>query len=196
MKLIMLIILLTSCATGKLSIPKIAAKHVVRLESMNTIGTGFYVLYKGKSYLVSNKHVCEGYAQLHDGEDFRNVIALDTKHDLCLLDSDRNGGLNIATRDLEQFDELHVVGHPLGRPLTTRSGSFIEIGFNKLGGLFEEPRYYIHAAMTIFSGNSGSPVLNSDGGLVGVVFATDPMTYSDAFIVPVSELIRFLKNNG
>ena len=177
----------------KRDIPREVAKHVVKLSNIDgSSGTGFYVSYKGKTFLVTNKHVCGDAKYLTEDKVLKEVLALDTHHDLCILSSTRSVGLELASVELESLDKVFVVGHPLGNPSTVRSGRYVETVVEFDPTTAPNPVAILNVSVAVFGGNSGSPVLNSNGEVVGVIFAQDSRTYADGAAVTQEDLIKFL----
>ena len=115
------------------------------------------------------------------------------KHDLCILDGRREVGLNLAKENIETFDEVHVVGFPLGQPVTHRHGTLVSEVSDIFPWISEYPIRVLHLSLNVFGGNSGSPALNKYGRVVGVVFASNLRTHEDGYAVPKLDLIKFLE---
>lgn len=159
---------------------------------------------------------------IYVNEKFRaHILAQYPKHDLCALSAPGiNEGLNIAERSrLGQI--IHVVGHPYLQPTTVTNGEIAGYtitkiivddpkcegeGFQKqdvsntlFGALFNIqficirslPAQYVTA--NILPGNSGSPVLDDSGDVVGVAYAGIEGSAS-GFIVPLVFVQDFLKD--
>ncbi len=163
---------------------KTAAQHIVKINTLTGTGTGFYVMYKGKSYLISNRHVCGHSNKIKTVDGWYDVLALSDKADLCLISSDRITGLPLARHELQPLDKVTVIGYPLGQPVTVRKGRYVG----------QWATYYL-ISVAVFGGNSGSPLLNEHNRVSGVVFATNTNTDEDAIIVTKAELIEFLEAN-
>ena len=96
-------------------------------------GSGFVVRYGGRSFVITNAHVC-GEAKSVSLEDKRNVsvstanvIAKDVDLDLCAIENVENKhGLYIQNHDPYQGQSLNVVGHPSGSALVVTPTSFIQ----------------------------------------------------------------------
>lgn len=144
----------------------------------------------------------------------RSVIYMDKVHDLCLIDASGLGfnPIDIGS-DLKKGDYMYVVGHPGLRQLTTSVGEFIGKEIIEMiydvqtraecpGKVYEIPelvqmlmgrefvctREYeaLSTTAVIYGGNSGSPVVNKWGNLIGVAFAGSTQQERDNYIVPLS----------
>ena len=149
----------------------------------------------------------------------RKVIYTDSRHDLCLIEGDSKlDALDLASEP-NKGDIHYIVGHPGLRQLTVSSGEYI--GFEKVELLFEtasretcpgrvvelDPiqqfftgREFIclrifksyGTTAVAYPGNSGSPVVNKFGNIIGVLFAGSSEQERNNFLVPVYELRRVL----
>lgn len=147
------------------------------------------------------------------------ILEISQATDLCLLEPiPRATGLKLAQR-VEQYEELYVFGHPLLKRLMPSEGWLIgreiimiysplnekgecprpddaRVDVESLFGpitLCTEKFDSYHVSVQIYPGNSGSPLVNSRGQVVGVIFAADPRM-ADGFAVPLNDLVEFLSN--
>lgn len=154
-------------------------------------------------------------------EFIRKVVYKDTVHDLCLIDGFKDlAPLSIGS-DQSVGSILYVVGHPGLRKLTTSSGEYIGresiellfdvekrsqcpgkvIELNALQQFFMGVEFVclksyeaLATSAVIYGGNSGSPVVDRWGNLIGVAFAGSPEQERDNYIVPLSYVKRLLKH--
>lgn len=173
-------------------------------------GTGFLLDAEefGK-IIVTNRHVCEvadpdGYILLLQAERmyWSKIIAKSDRTDLCLIYApkevkSRSDGYKYASRKLHINQEIIVFGHPWLSPLKQSGGYFtntVITYFNPSDFFDESSGVLMHMGrltVHISPGNSGSPVLNSDGELVGIIFAYEVMT-GKGLMVPVEALKEFV----
>lgn len=161
-------------------------------------GTGFYTKVLNQDLVITNDHVCAifkdgapGYLESFDHTqvtDF-SILQSDSHVDLCAIKFKapyEMVPLSIAATTHYQ-EEIMVLGYPVLNPLMP--------SFGYLGDTQEDS---LHAAnevqfisAQIFPGNSGSPVVDMNGNLVGVVSEGDNYT-NRGLIVTHFHLATFL----
>tara|TARA_R110000803_G_scaffold71209_5_gene134377 strand:- start:1057 stop:1722 length:666 start_codon:yes stop_codon:yes gene_type:complete len=159
------------------------------------IGTTFQLAYKGWQYTITNNHICKAYDEyIIVGEEALKILYKDPVHDICVIESSSVlPYLKIAERRLEPTDDVYVIGFPRGMNKTVRSGYLINYGFSVFGWLKNKltVQYGVISA-TAYPGNSGSPILNSKGEVVGILFAGQRGIHTEALIVPLLYLTKAL----
>ena len=150
---------------------------------------------------------------------FKRVVYKDTVHDLCLLQGDRRLSPLTLGSSPQKGSFNYIIGHPGLRQLTVSQGEFIgnktiqmmeriekkEQCRGKLHELtiLEQMMYGVQfvcirsyntysTTAVAYPGNSGSPVVNKYGNVIGVLFAGSTQEERDNFIVPLNELVRVL----
>ena len=183
------------------NIAKDVAPHVIPYIApqwgYKRAATGFYVNYQGRYYIMTNKHVCDNSSDgkhIIFGNYVAEIIKIDTRHDLCLTTSNRQSGLSVAMEYPAKFDKIYLVGYPRGIGKVIREGSLIEkivIDANWLApnNTYVES-YYI--STTTYRGNSGSPVVNKYGEVIGVLFAGSPSYPTEGLMVPLEYVHELL----
>jgi S1-C subfamily serine protease len=133
-------------------------------------GTGFYV---GEGHIVTNWHVAKDcrVLQTANGAALR-VIASDAAVDLALLQV--SGAKTGATASFSQADavlgeSVIVFGFPL-TGLLASSGNLTTGIVSATAGLHDNPRH-LQISAPVQPGNSGGPLLDQSGNVVGVVVA-------------------------
>ena len=140
--------------------------------ALSGIGSGA-VINTEKGYIITNAHVIADAAgvlvNLPDGRTVQaRLIGLDTPTDIAVLQAD---GLNIEAVKSANSDNLRVgdivfaVGYPLGLDQSLSLGVISGLGRSGSGGGLQD---FIQTDAAINSGNSGGPLLDSKGRLVGV----------------------------
>lgn len=133
-------------------------------------GTGFFVT---PEVLVTNHHVIEGCHDIRIGTQRHpaELIAQDNRLDLAALRSIRYTSEHARFRQgrtVSLGETAVVVGYPLSGILT--SVNVTSGNVSSLTGLHNDTRVFQLTA-PIQPGNSGGPVLDDKGGVIGVVVA-------------------------
>ncbi|MDI6625893.1 MAG: trypsin-like peptidase domain-containing protein, partial [Brevundimonas sp.] len=123
--------------------------------------------------VVTNNHVVEGgrkfTVDLTDGRIFDAVlVGADKATDLAVLKFDASGLSQIEVVDSDQLrtgDLAFAVGYPLGLDQTLTMGVISGLGRSGMGDRIED---YIQTDAAVNSGNSGGPLLDSRGRLIGI----------------------------
>ncbi len=168
-------------------------------------GTGSGFLIKG-GLVVTNLHVIgEGRSievELHDGTlcEVTEVHASDRHYDLAVLRVDSDGKKLPAlplgdSSKIEQGDLIVGFGAPQGLALSVVPGVISAIrkldpGFAGEGETPEFPM--LQLAMPIEQGNSGGPVINLQGEVLGIVTLRHRVTENLGFAVPSNDLQALL----
>jgi putative serine protease PepD len=175
------------------------------VEPIGWSGTGFSVSEDGDgSTIITNKHVCN----MKDDATYELTLADGSKHsatfvkvapgaDLCVLHTGQGiDPVVLAKQDAKKGDEVSVIGAPHGMyPMFTSgivSGYYwIDMSESEYGS-FEVHVYAQMFSAPIYPGSSGSPVFDTSGKVVGIVFAGRSDADHMSWLIPVSEINRFL----
>ncbi|MBM7619211.1 S1-C subfamily serine protease [Bacillus tianshenii] len=171
-------------------------KAVVTINGNGRKGTGFNIDPSGK--IVTNSHVVDEMASIRvsfpDGQIFSaNVISDNPDFDFALLEIDGEAlpslDLNRATDQEEAGKQIYIIGNPLSHSNIVMEGETAGI----YEGNLQIPVLLLDAP--IHSGNSGSPVINENGKVIGVVYATiDQIKDNQRFglAIPIKNIIQEL----
>ncbi|QTM98535.1 trypsin-like serine protease [Sediminibacillus dalangtanensis] len=146
---------------------------VVVIEAGNSRGTGFSITADGK--ILTNQHVIEGERRIlaaypDEGLFKAEVIASYPDIDLAVLQVEGEGLPHLELAESSRFTEeehFYFIGNPLRFQGIANEGEII--GYTQLRD-WEERVLMLKAP--VYRGNSGSPVINEAGKVIGVVFAT------------------------
>jgi S1-C subfamily serine protease len=167
------------------------------------LGSAFFVDASG--LLITNYHVItsevdpsyEGYSRMYirmgDASSARvpaKVVGWDKAMDLALIKADLNPEyvFSVVDRVIPRVgDTVYAIGSPGGLEKTVTSGIVSALGrrFLQIGDVIQ-----IDAAVN--HGNSGGPVVDREGRLVGIVFAGIPQYPGLNFAVPAERLAAAL----
>lgn len=149
-------------------------KAVVVIATNDSKGTGFSISSDGK--ILTNYHVIEGNKKAviefpDNGHFTADVVDTYPEIDLAVLEV--NGGANLPFLELakettyEEDQPIYFIGNPLKFTGIANEGTVID--YTKLTK-WEE--HVVMMRAPVYRGNSGSPVLNQEGKVIGIVFAT------------------------
>jgi Do/DeqQ family serine protease len=145
--------------------------------TVSALGSGIIVRHTGdRYYVLTNNHVIDGATsvsiKLSDGRSFTaTVVGKDSLKDLGMVSFTTNDTLPLATladSDTLQVGDLVIaVGNPLGFESTVTMGIVSALGRR---GPDTASNYtdYIQTDAAINEGNSGGPLVNIDGQVVGI----------------------------
>lgn len=123
--------------------------------------------------VVTNHHVIEGgrnfTIDLIDGRLFdATLIGADKDTDIAVLKVEASGLRQVSTIDsdtLRSGDLAFAVGYPMGLDQTLTMGVISGLNRSGMGDAIED---YIQTDAAVNSGNSGGPLLDSRGRLIGI----------------------------
>ena len=139
---------------------------------LNGLGSGA-IIDAEAGYIVTNAHVVtdgDGYlVNVPDGRVLEaKLMGVDTPTDIAVLQADdlRVGAVTLADSDnLRVGDVVFAVGYPLGLEQSLSLGVISGLGrTSSTQGLQD----FIQTDAAINSGNSGGPLLDSEGRLIGI----------------------------
>ncbi|MFT3975006.1 MAG: Do family serine endopeptidase [Amaricoccus sp.] len=137
----------------------------------NALGSGFIVSPDG--FIVTNNHVIESADEIsvelyHGGNLEARVIGRDTRTDIALLKVDSDDPLPFV--EFGNSDSAHVgdwvlaIGNPLGQGFSVSAG-IISARNRTLQGSYDD---FIQTDAAINRGNSGGPLFDMNGNVIGV----------------------------
>jgi serine protease Do len=169
-----------------------------------SIGSGFIVRNDG--YILTNRHVIAAggdlTVQLADGRQFDGtVVGTDPTHDLAVVKISASGlpTLTLGNSDKLQIGQLAIaIGDPLGTfPGSVTSGVISGEG-RSIDVQDGQSRQAVHLTgllqtdTAINEGNSGGPLLNAGGQVIGINTATDSSAQGIGFAVPINTVATLL----
>ncbi|HTL52288.1 MAG TPA: Do family serine endopeptidase, partial [Planctomycetota bacterium] len=146
-----------------------------RYEVPQAYAGGSGVIFDTAGRILTNNHVVEGAdlikVRLVDRREFTaKLIGTDPHSDLAVI---QITGANLASAPLGDSDRLEVgewvlaMGNPFGLDHTVTAGIVSAVSRGNFAGL-SDYQQYIQTDAAINSGNSGGPLVNLDGKVVGI----------------------------
>jgi S1-C subfamily serine protease len=176
---------------------KHTADLVVKVSSVGcggiVTGSGFPV---GNGYVVTNAHVVSGTTShaitKPDGTTLRaDVIYFDPERDVAVLQAPGYTAPGVTFGPAQRGTKGAVIGYPGGGRRTTVAavvdGSIAAQGRDIYNANFVTRQIYVLQA-SVHPGNSGGPLIDLDGRVLGMVFATSASDPSQAYALTDEEI--------
>jgi hypothetical protein len=156
-------------------------------------GSGFAVTSDG--YVITNYHVIEGCTdvKIHDkGRKIKaSIVTYDPSNDIALLKGDfiPKKFYPLSRKAPELLTEVFVAGHPFGKRISAsvKVTKGIVSSLSGVGNNFSN--FQIDAALQ--PGNSGGPIMNNKGNVVGVAVAKLKRDWAIKEFDSAPELVNF-----
>ena len=171
-------------------------------------GTGFFVSTDG--YLITNHHVIEGCTNINvlpvgGRSASAYIVSKDKTNDLAILKTSISPDVVPALRSQARLGESNFV---FGFPLTgilSASGNFTSGTVTAMTGLGDNSRF-LQISAPVQPGNSGGPLIDKFGNVVGVIVAkldamnvaavTNDIPQNVNFAIKSNILLNFLESNN
>ena len=158
-----------------------------------SMGSGFVISADG--YVLTNNHVVEGAdtvtVRLSDRRELEaKVIGSDTEYDIALLKINATGLPVVALGDSKSVKAgqwVVAIGSPFGFDHSVTAGIVSAIGRN-FGGTDQQYVPFIQTDVPINRGNSGGPLFNLDGQVIGInsqIFSNTGGFMGVSFAIPI-----------
>lgn len=142
-------------------------------EPMQISGGSGVIVDAAQGLIVTNHHVIKGgqkfTVDMTDGRLFdATLVGADPATDIAVLKIEAGGLTQVETVDsdtLRTGDLAFAVGYPLGLDQTLTMGVISGLNRSGMGDAVED---YIQTDAAVNSGNSGGPLLDSRGRLIGI----------------------------
>lgn len=150
-----------------------------RMGAVSGVGTG--VIFRADGWIVTNDHVVNGFdtvtVTLSDGREFKGEVRKASESDIAVVKIDATGLTAASFADSNRVKPgqfAMAVGSPFGLENTVTFGHISALGRqNQIpdSRLQDQGRFYpdlIQTDAPINQGNSGGPLFNIDGQVIGI----------------------------
>jgi hypothetical protein len=172
-----------------------ASNAVAIVFAADGSGSGFLVSSDG--YLITNHHVVGGskYVKLKwaDGsESLGEVVRSDSRRDVALVKADAHGRapLDLRLGSVDQGEAVFAIGSPLGEAQQNTMTKGIVSATRMREGL-----PYIQSDVAVTHGNSGGPLLDEKGRVIGITvsgLAPNGSPIGLNFFIPIDDALLAL----
>lgn len=167
--------------------------YTVEINTDSSLGSGFFI---GNNMVVTNYHVIKGADKItvktSDNKEHpvNMIMAYDEALDLAILEVDyKTDGLAISRDQVKVGQTIYTLGSPLGLTGTMSKGMI-----STASRVMEDGVDYIQIDAAISPGNSGGPLVNEFGEVIGI----NTMYYVDGqnlnFAINIKELQKLYTN--
>jgi S1-C subfamily serine protease len=165
---------------------------VVTIENAGSSGSGFYIGRDG--YIISNQHVVGDakYVKVRLPGGYSvpgEVVRRDTARDVALIKTDIEPPVPVFVRQniAKAGDEVYAIGSPFGVALNSTVTRGVFSGVRKA-----DEQNYIQSDVAINPGNSGGPLVDADGGLIGIAAKKLDAAAGIGLFIPIGEALEKL----
>ncbi|MDC1370952.1 S1C family serine protease [Flavobacteriales bacterium] len=164
-------------------------------------GSGFLINTSG--YIATNYHVIDGATEIFteiNGKDYKcKLVAVDKENDLAIIKViDKNNFIiysTITSNKTETGSEVFVLGFPYALSLLGNEIKLTDGKVSSQSGFQGESKTYQISA-PIQPGNSGGPLFNTDGNIVGIVSSKFTGGENVGYAIKSDYLLKFLAKNN
>lgn len=165
-------------------------------------GTG--VIVSDSGYILTNKHVIDGATSisvvLDDGTIYEDakVAAVDPLNDIAFVKIEGASDLKVATlgdsKTISVGQQVIAIGNALGEYQNTVTSGIVSgtgrslTATDSTGSMSERLSDMIQTDAAINSGNSGGPLVNAAGEVIGINTATSSSAENVGFAIPISSV--------
>jgi len=161
------------------------------------VGSGFFI--SGDGYLLTNAHVVDGandiYVTLTDKRELKGkVVGLDKRTDVALIKIDATGLPSLTlgdSRSIRVGQWVLAIGSPFGLENTVTAG-IVSAKSRETG----EYLPFIQTDVAVNPGNSGGPLINTRGEVIGInsqILSGSGGSIGISFAIPIDEVMRVVE---
>ena len=181
---------------------------VVHIECKNkattTIGSGIVFDTKfGKHYIVTNYHVIKGYVNINIYDEKLNkekatILNYDEEKDIAVLSIDSNLKVKKATFDINRKlindEKVYILTSFIGSDKSYISKDATVKEADKKLKVNNTELSTIELKYDIEKGDSGSPLIDKNGKVIGMIFLKDKSKDNVGYALPISFIFENIEN--
>lgn len=183
-------------------IPEIFGDHFKEFDGADkTISTGSGFLISSDGYIVTNAHVVDGAEEiiirLSDRRQFEaTVVGVDQHSDIALLKIEEKGLPHLLFANIDELkvgEWVFAIGSPFGLDYSASVGIVSAIGRSLPTDKGDNSVPFIQSDVALNPGNSGGPLLNLEGNVIGVnslIFSRTGGSIGLSFAIPANVATR------
>lgn len=174
------------------------SRSVIVVKTQRSIGSGFFINSRG--HIVTNKHVL---IEVNGAEiktvsgniyKIKEIVAEDAVGDLVIASTETPSSesvpVNLTSNLPEVGEKIIVIGNPLGLEQTLSDGIVSSVRKNQSGV------NYVQITAPISPGNSGGPLLNMYGEVIGVATFQSTIGQNLNFCVAAERIAAMQNGNS
>ena len=177
---------------------------MVQLDDSISVGTG--VIFRADGYILTNYHVLAGgrdcTVAMDTGRTYEaRYVAGDERNDLAVLKVELTGLPAATFGDSDQLvvgDKVYAIGNPLGVELRGTLTDGIVSAINRDVQVDGRTMTLVQTNAALNSGNSGGPLINAYGQVVGINTIKMSSDYSNVeglgFAIPSASIRRLVND--
>lgn len=176
------------------TLQQVAEPKIPKGAIMKTGGTAFLIDAKG--YLITNAHVVDGIGAIiidKDGKEYNaQILSVDRNTDLALLkinDKDftplKSLPYSIRRNQPDLGEELFTLGYP-------RDEIVYNMGYLSAKTGYKGDTSSCQLSLTANPGNSGAPVFNKNGEIVGIITTKQAQAFDVVFALKSNNIFRMI----
>ena len=172
-------------------------------------GSGFVIGSNGSSsYILTNYHVIDGVSDIKvffsDGKSYdATLVGGEKENDIAVLKIDVGNLQTVTLGDSDQLnvgEDVYAIGNPLGELTFTFTGGYVSAKDRSVTMSDGTVMNMLQTDTAINSGNSGGPLFNEYGQVIGIVSAKlSSSSNSEAsveglgFAIPINEALPIIQ---
>ncbi|MBQ7186969.1 MAG: trypsin-like peptidase domain-containing protein [Ruminococcus sp.] len=203
-----------------LSIPEIVEKNTpsvvgIQCVASNGVFMGTGIIMSEDGYIITNAHVVENarsvsvklpssYADDSENDEDAltfdaKIIGTDAQSDIAVLKINKTGLTKAEfgkSSDVKVGELAIVIGNPLSMELANSVTAGIISSLNRTITIEDRTMNYMQTDASINSGNSGGPLINAYGQVIGIASAAVTKSYGEGigFAIPIDEAIPIIED--